>query len=101
MVLDLILWEGDVQKGEYAKIGYYFMKDDKKVVNIVPAFPGNPYAIKKNEFQKLLESDPSYNECQNVDDEFQKLIINEYGPCHFQVTDEKADVLQQASQSLV
>lgn len=70
MVIDIILWQGDVTRGELCKIGFYYQEDGKKVINIVPPFPKAASAITKDQW--IGEED------------FDEMVIKEYLPCHFQ-----------------
>jgi len=50
MVLDLVIWEDDVTKGEKMKVGVYTLPDGTKVANLCPPFPASPAAVKANEW---------------------------------------------------
>lgn len=76
MVLDLVIWEDDVTKGEKMKVGVYTLKDGTKVANLCPPFPGSPTAVaakawKKNEAGKPDEADHA------------RMVTKEFLPAHF------------------
>jgi len=50
MVLDLVIWEDDVTKGEKMKVGVYTLPDGTKVANLCPPFPASPQCVTAKEW---------------------------------------------------
>jgi len=70
MVLDLIIWDGDVTKGEKMKVGLYTLPDGTKVPNLCPPFPASPNAVKVNEWP-------------NGESDHALMQLREFLPAHF------------------
>jgi len=89
MVLDLVIWEGDVTKGEKMKVGLYTLPDGTKVVNLCPPFPASPTAVTAKEWP-------------NGEADHAEMAMREFLPAHFSsdATTMQARLLKEASHPL-
>merc|ERR1712093_575129 len=106
MVIDVVLWKQDVTRGELCKVGFFYQKDGKKIINIVPPFPTHSSAISKDEWEKGAEgAEGAEGEGK---EKYDDMVSAEYLPCHFQsaqakflesLVDESAEDESDAEQS--